>query len=286
MFHRAVIVGPGLMGGSLGLVLRRRRLASKVVGVARRPETLQTAVEVGAIDEGMHDIGEAACDADLLVIATPVSAIVPVLLSALPHLSADCLVTDMGSVKSAVVRQADEALPDWVRFVGGHPMCGSEEAGPAAAKHDLYEGAVWALTPTDRTLSDDIERLCDLIRAVGALPLILSPEEHDAAVAAASHLPHAVACVLALTVWRSAQENRAVQKLCASGFRDTTRVASGSPEMWSDILMANAESVLAQLDVFSRILDELSAAIRSGDASRLTDILREAARARADCLNV
>lgn len=286
MFRRVAIVGPGLMGGSLGLVLRARRLSLHVVGVARRPETLKTALEVGAVDEGTHDLAEAVCESELLVVATPVSAILPVLLEAVPHLSAECLVTDMGSVKSPVVRRAEEALPAWVRFVGGHPMCGSEEAGPAAARGDLYDGAVWAVTPTDRTRSEDVERLCGLIQAVGAVPLVLSPEEHDAAVAASSHLPHVAACALALAVGRSAGRNQAIPVLCAGGFRDTTRVASGSAEVWRDILLANAEGVLQQLDAFSRSVDDLRTAIEAGDADRLTELLSEAARAREECLRL
>jgi len=272
------------MGGSLGLVLRTRRLALRVVGVARRPETLQTALEVGAVDEGTHDVAEAVREADLLVIATPVSAILPILQKAAPYLGADCLVTDMGSVKSPVVRQADEVLPEWVHFVGGHPMCGSEEAGPSAARGDLYEGAVWVVTPTDRTRAGDVERLCGLIRAVGAVPLVLSPEEHDAAVASASHLPHVAACALALAVREGARGNPAVSKLCAGGFRDTTRIASGSAEVWRDILLANAESVLEQLGYFLRCLDDLRAAIEERDADHLAELLSEAAQAREDCL--
>lgn len=286
MFRRVVIVGPGLMGGSLGLALRARRLALHVVGVARRSETLQTALQVGAVDEGTHDLAQAVRESDLLVIATPVSAILPVLLEAVPHLSAECLVTDMGSVKSPVVRRAEEVLPEWVRFVGGHPMCGSEEAGPAAARNDLYDGAVWAVTPTDRTRTEDTERLCGLINAVGAVPLVLSPEEHDAAVAASSHLPHVAACALALAVGRSAGLNQAIPVLCAGGFRDTTRVASGSAEVWRDILLANAEGVLQQLDAFSRSVDDLRTAIEAGDAERLTELLSEAARAREECLRL
>lgn len=286
MFRRVAIVGPGLMGGSLGLALRARRLALHVVGVARRPETLQTALQVGAVDEGTHDLAEAVPESDLLVVATPVSAILPVLLEAVPHLSAECLVTDMGSVKSPVVRRAEEVLPEWVRFVGGHPMCGSEEAGPGAARSDLYDGAVWAVTPTDRTRAEDVERLCGLVNAVGAVPLVLSPEEHDAAVAASSHLPHVAACALALAVGRSAGRNQAIPVLCAGGFRDTTRVASGSAEVWRDILLANAEGVLQQLDSFSRSVDDLRTAIEAGDAERLTELLSEAARAREECLRL
>jgi prephenate dehydrogenase len=280
-----VIVGTGLMGASFGLALRRRGLAERVIGLARRPETLRSALEIGAVDETAADIRSALPGADLVVVATPVSAIVPILREVANFAEPNCLISDMGSVKAPVVRSAEQFLPPHLHFVGGHPMCGSEESGPLAAKADLYENAVWVITPTERTHPDALNRMIDLVRAVGAKPLQLSPEEHDEAVAAASHLPHVVACALALAVGKAAAENSTVADLCAGGYRDTTRIAAGNSEMWRDILIANAPNILKQIETASEFLGRFRDAVSSNDAEAVSRLLKEAAEARRACFS-
>lgn len=278
-------MGTGLMGASFGLALRRRGLSERVIGLARRPETLRSALEVGAVDETAADIRSALPEADLVVVATPVSAIVPILREVADIAEPHCLVSDMGSVKAPIVRSAEQFLPPHLRFVGGHPMCGSEESGPLAAKADLYENAVWVVTPTERTHPDALARMLELVQAVGAKPLLLSPEEHDKAVAAASHLPHVVACALALAVGKAVGEHPIVADLCAGGYRDTTRIAAGNSEMWRDILIANAANILEQIEAASEFLSRFRDAIGSNDAEAVSRLLKEAAAARRACFS-
>lgn len=284
LFNCVTIIGPGLMGGSLGMALRHRKLAREVLGVARRAETLEAAATVGAVDRATVDLRAAVAGADLIVVATPVSAIVPSLRRAAPYIPAGCLVTDMGSVKAPVVAEAEECVPPCASFVGGHPMCGSEESGPRAARPDLYEGAVWAITPSANTASHAVDRLAELAMAVGAKPLVLPPELHDSAVASASHLPHVAAAALALAVAAASAGNPFVERLCSTGYRDTTRVAAGPAEMWRDILLANRDALLAALGRYSEWFEHLREAVEAGDGESITALLAHAAQARRACL--
>ena len=201
----------GLLGGSLGMALKRRGLARRVVGVARRPEALERARELGAIDEGGLDIAAAVAGADLTFLCVPVLAITRLLPLLAPHVRAGGLVTDVGSTKAGIVGAGESVLPG--RFLGGHPMAGSEQAGIEDADPLLFEGATWALTPGDA--SAPVEPLAELIAELGALPLVLPPEVHDQAVAATSHLPHVAAAALARVVADALGEAEAAARLAA-----------------------------------------------------------------------
>lgn len=270
-----------MIGGSLGLALRRFGGAREVVGVVREPEEGVLAQELGAVD-GWSVSPEILAGCDLVVLATPVEVLVPALKRAVPYLDGSATVTDVGSVKATICREAQALLaPTGQAFVGGHPMAGSERSGVAEADPYLFQHAVYVLCPPrDHPRRDQaLARVRHLVEAVGAEPVELDPVEHDRLVAAVSHLPHLVAAALVLLLKH--RPSPWLDRLAAGGFRDTTRIASGDPGLWQQILLGNREAVLDQVAFFQGVLDELAGALRAGDAGRLTELLAEAAQRRA-----
>jgi prephenate dehydrogenase len=279
MVGRVAIIGVGLIGGSLGMALRARRLATEVIGVARREETLVDAQRLGAIDRGTLSLVEGVRDADLVVLATPVRTIMEQLAAIGPGLSPGCLVTDAGSTKADIVAAA-VCLPETVDFVGGHPMAGSDEAGVAAARADLFQGATWALTPADRSPEDAVTRLETLVRALGSNPLRLSASEHDAIVAVTSHLPHLLAAAIMNVVDAAAQSDVRVEAFAAGGLRSVTRIAQSNPDLWRDILLTNRQAILAAGKRLREEMEALLLAVEQGDAAAIEELLSRAAQAR------
>ena len=196
MFETVAIVGIGLIGGSLGMALRARSLARRVLGIPRRQVTLDEALYIGAIDAGTLDLAGVE-EADLVVLAPPVLAIPPLVEEMAPHLRPGALVTDVGSTKSTLMRCLAPLIPPHADLVGGHPMAGSEQGGVLAGREDLFEGAIYVLTRAPRTRPESVERLAELARRLGATPLEMDPDLHDETVARISHLPHVVAAALA-----------------------------------------------------------------------------------------
>ncbi|MFS8664579.1 MAG: prephenate dehydrogenase/arogenate dehydrogenase family protein [Limnochordales bacterium] len=271
------IVGLGLMGGSMGMALRRAPGIERVVGVARRADTVAEAVAVGAVDGGTTDLQEGVRGADVVVFATPVRTIADLAAQAAPALAPGTVVTDVGSTKAELCRTLPPLLPPGVEYIGGHPMAGSERTGLEAADPYLYQNAIYILTPL-REEQPGLDKAIALVEAVGAHPLILDPEQHDRAVAAVSHLPHMVATALVLAVGEVAAQDPRVLALAAGGFRDTTRVASGDPVMWRDICLSNRGPLLEMMDRFAEALAAARAAVAAGDGDGL---MGQMARARA-----
>lgn len=237
---KVAVVGTGLIGGSIGLAARAR-LGATVVGVDPRPEA---ALETGAIDEAAP-LAQALAAADAVFVATPVGVLEDVVRAVLAGAPPGCLVTDTGSVKRAVVA----AAPD-ERFVGGHPLAGAETGGARAAREDLFEGATWYLTPTRGTSGLHLERLHRLLTAIGARPAVIDADAHDRIMAAVSHLPHVLANVLVAQAAAALGDDRAGGWAhVGPSFRDATRVAGANPELWADIYAANADALVAELDV-------------------------------------
>lgn len=279
-FHRVAIIGVGLIGGSLGMAACARGLAVEVVGVGPRAESLSLALELGAIHRAAPSMAEGVAGADLVIIATPVSATLKILEEISPLLDPGTVVTDVGSTKSGIVRQAEAVLPQGVSFVGGHPMAGSEQAGVRGADPYLFENAFYLITPTPNTSPEALTAVKKLAAGVGARVVELDPERHDLAVAAVSHLPHLLAATLVNTVTRM-PESAEVLPLAAGGFRDTTRIASGSPVMWRDIFAENREQVLDMVRRFRAELDRFAELIDLGNSEAVTDSLTFAREARA-----
>jgi prephenate dehydrogenase len=281
LFRKVALIGVGLLGGSLGLALRQRRLAGRVSGYVRRPSVADAALAAGAVDCAATDLAGVVRDAELVVFCTPLGQMAPLAREAARHLPPNALATDEGSVKARVVQDLEPVLDAaGAHFVGSHPMAGSERTGVGAARADLFERAVCVITPTATTPLDAVEQTAALWRAVGGRVLPMSPGEHDRFVARTSHLPQAVAVTLAnLVLDPAAPADQS--RLCAGGFRDATRIASGSPEMWRDILLANRDAVAETLREFSGRLAALQQVVEAADAVAL-DALLTAAKQRRD----
>jgi prephenate dehydrogenase len=264
------IIGVGLLGGSLGMASRQRKLARSVIGVGRNPETLARAVSLGAIDEFTTDFATGVALADLVVLATPI----PLILSdieRLPELlKTGAVVTDVGSTKAEIAAAGEKYLGG--AFVPGHPMAGSEKSGVEAARADLFEGATWAITPTATTDPTATENVVQLAEAVGARVVPLSPDSHDRAVALTSHLPHVMAYALAALAGEQTKTEPRLFDLAAGSFASATRVAHSSPELWRDIALSNRPALLETLRAYRTELDAMTAALESGDAALLESL--------------
>ncbi|TAK95658.1 MAG: prephenate dehydrogenase/arogenate dehydrogenase family protein [Verrucomicrobia bacterium] len=261
-WKKITIVGVGLLGGSLGLAIKRRKLASQVAGFVRRTASLKECERAGAVDFATTDLLAAVWDADLVILCTPLAQMKPLVNQMLPSLKRGAIVTDVGSVKASVVKDLESLVAKaGAHFVGSHPMAGAEKTGVSAAREDLFECAVCVVTPTRRTNKTAARKVEQFWKAVGCRLLKLTPETHDALVSRSSHLPHVVAATLAASVL-DPKAPEALAALCANGFRDTTRIASGSPEMWRDIVLANRAELRVALDEFVRELQGVQALLR------------------------
>jgi prephenate dehydrogenase len=276
-FPTIAIVGVGLIGGSLAAAIKRRNLARTVIGVGRDSTRLAQARTCGLIDEGTIDPAIAAGVADLLVFCTPVDRIVSGIRAAATACRPGTLITDAGSVKGVICRELATGLPAGVEFVGSHPLAGSEKQGFDHADAELFANRVCVLTPTEATPRPAVDRIRRFWEGLGSSVLEISPEAHDRALAETSHLPHLVAAALAAVL---APENA---RLAASGFRDTTRIAGGDPELWAAILLANADPVLAGLQKYEESLTAFRRAVAERDSQRLKELLAQA-RARREAL--
>jgi prephenate dehydrogenase len=274
------VLGVGLIGGSIGLAARRRAQAL-VCGYDADPRVLAQALELGAIDRAAGSVAEAVGDADVVFVATPVGALGETVHGALAAASADCVVSDVGSTKRVLaVASADE------RFVGGHPLAGAETAGVEHAREDLFDGAVWYLTPAPSTAGVLYERLHRLLTTIGAQPTAIDAETHDRLLAAVSHLPHVLANVLVAQA-ASTLGDTAQGRVPAVGpsFRDATRVAGANGAIWTDIYMSNRDALIGAIDELTARLARVRAALAAGDAAAVTE-WNEAARADRERLLV
>jgi prephenate dehydrogenase len=279
-FQKITLVGVGLLGGSLGLAVKQRRLARHVEGLVRRTASVTECEQLGVVDHAGRDPRKAATDADLIVLCTPISRMRETLTPMLPALKAGAIVTDVGSVKGAVVRELEAlvAAADG-HFIGSHPMAGAEKTGPDAARADLFADAICVITPTRRSSAMAVQRVEDLWKAVGGRPLRLTPELHDELVSRSSHLPHVVAAGLANYIL-SPLHSKQQALLCANGFRDTTRIASSSPEMWRDIALANRKNLGRVLGVFIDDLREFQHALETADEPAIQEFFEKAKQRR------
>lgn len=269
------IVGLGLIGGSIGLALKKAKAVRKVIGIPRREETIKQALEMNAIDEGSLDI-KAAGQADIVFLCTPIHLIIPKLKEVVPHLKKGAIVTDVASSKYEIVKQAQRIVPKSVFFIGGHPMAGKEKVKLEHAQADLFENRVWILTQDGKTSKSALDYLGGIISKTGARILNIDPKIHDHAVAAISHLPLVVAAALVNTVAHAGTGQKEMIECASSGFRDTTRVASGDPELGIDIFLSNQWQVLNEINAFKGQLSVLEKAIKSGNKHQILTLLKRA----------
>jgi prephenate dehydrogenase len=265
VIRRLCVVGPGLLGGSVALAARARRLAGEIVVVGRSEASVAPAVRAGAADRGTTDLAAGLRGADFCVLATPVATLERQLAAVWAAAEPGTVITDVGSTKGRIVATAERLAGERpLNFVGSHPMAGSERAGFAEARADLFVAATVILTPTERTAPAALGRVRAFWEAVGGRPTLLDPLTHDRATAAVSHLPHLVADALVDAVLRM---DPAFLDVAARGFRDTTRIAASSPPVWREIFQDNRAALAEALAAFRKSLDHLEAVIALGDAA-------------------
>lgn len=257
------IVGVGLIGGSIGLALKKRRLARRVIGVGRRQSSLNEARRLGAIDQGTLKLSRGVAGANLTILCTPVDVIAEQAREAADHAPPHAIITDSGSTKVHIVARLETGLPDGVSFVGSHPLAGSEKRGVAEARPDLFDGRVCVVTQTPRTPSQALAVVKSMWRSLGARVITMSPEAHDRALAYTSHLPHLAAAALSVVLPEKYYE------VVASGFRDTTRIAASDPDLWTAIFLENAQPLLEALGEYESSLRQFRMALKSGDRKAL-----------------
>lgn len=279
-FERMCVAGVGLIGGSLALAARQAGAVGEVVGFGRTARNLEVARERGLIDRIATDAADAVAGADLIVLAAPVGSCVDLARRFAPHARPEALVTDVGSVKGALVGALEASWPVPGNVVGGHPIAGSEASGADAARADLFRGRACILTPTDTTAPDALARIRALWLAVGARVEEMPAAVHDELLARVSHLPHVVAYALVASLDDVRAGGRVALDYAGSGLRDTTRIAASPAELWRDIVLANAPALGRALADFRSALDRLDALIASGDAAGLEAALTQARAAR------
>jgi prephenate dehydrogenase len=277
---KLVVIGVGLIGGSFALALRERGAVRRVVGIGRSQANLQEALKRGVIDEAVPDYEAALKGADFVLLAMPVGQTKQVLEHMAPYLEAKIVVTDAGSTKQDVIEYARGALGRaLLRFVPGHPIAGAEASGASAARADLYQGKTVVLTPLTETDRQALETVRSAWSATGARVSEMPAAEHDRLLAAVSHFPHVLAYALMCEI-AGREDCAMLLQLAGSGFRDLTRIAGSSPEMWRDIVFSNRAAVLAELAAFEARLEEVRALVQAGDGAALARMFGRAREAR------
>ncbi|HEX5364487.1 MAG TPA: prephenate dehydrogenase/arogenate dehydrogenase family protein [Gallionella sp.] len=281
-FKKIVVFGVGLIGGSFSLALRRAGAVAEVVGFGRSQATLEQARQLGILDRIGQDVAVEVRDADLVLLATPVGQMAELMARIAPHLGAHTLVTDGGSTKSDVVAAARANLGDRIaQFVPAHPIAGAEQSGAAAARAELYQGKKVVLTPLPENSPASVARVRLAWEACGAVVGELTPQQHDEVFAAVSHLPHLLSFALVHDL--AQRENRdLLLSFAASGFRDFTRIAASSPEMWRDICLANRAALLGELGRYMAELENIHEALADADADKLEEIFSLARKVRSN----
>ncbi len=270
LYDRVALIGLGLIAGSMSLAMRQKGLAREIVGTARSPETRATAREIGLVDRVTDTAAEAVRDADLVVLAVPVGAMGAVAAEIAPHLKPGCTVTDVGSVKQAVIEALSPYIPEGVSLVPGHPLAGTEHSGPLSGFATLFQNRWFLITPVEQSTPEAVARLRALWEAMGSSVDEMDAAHHDLVLAVVSHTPHLIAyTMVGVAEHLRRVSNSEVIKYSASGFRDFTRIAASDPIMWRDVFLTNKEATLDILGRFTEELFVLQRAIRMGDGEAL-----------------
>lgn len=276
LFKQVTIIGVGLIGGSLGLALKKKKNVKTIVGYGHRRGGLNKAVTINAIDRYCLTLSKAVKDADLVFLATPVGTFETLCQDMAPHLKAGTIVTDAGSVKGDFVDKLTSLLPKNVHFVGGHPIAGREKSGVMAATGVLYKGCRTILTPTANTDREALDKVTALWESVGANVSEVDPYDHDRILSFVSHLPHVVAYALMETLTHSCIAGLNPVEYSAGGLRDFTRIAASSPEMWRDIFLSNKKSVIESIDTYQETIETIKKKILADDGDALVEIFKRA----------
>jgi prephenate dehydrogenase len=279
-FPEVTIIGVGLIGGSLAKVMKAKNLAGTITGAGRSREALEHALRLGVIDRGGQDVRRSVEQADLVLLASPVRTFAPIVREIGSHLKTGAILTDVGSVKGGMVKVLEDLLPPGVHFVPGHPIAGREQHGVAAATEDLFRGAKCILTPTARTDARALETVKDLWAAAGASVMVMDPDLHDHVFSAVSHMPHVAAFAMMNAVAGLGSGKEQYLQFSGAGFRDFTRIAASSPEMWRDICLLNAKNIVDMIDRYQSSLELMKRAIRDGAAEEIEGLFKQASDVR------
>lgn len=274
-YNRVALIGTGMIGGSIGIALRERRLVKEVTGFDRDRSSLEEALRKGAVDSTAKSPAGAVRGANLVILAVPVSRTVELLKEIVPFAGEGTVITDAGSTKSRIMTETEDFVPPSVYFIGGHPMAGSEESGIGGADPGMLENAIYVLTPGPECPAGVVEKLEQMIRETGAQPLILDPEVHDRVVASVSHLPQVVSAALVRSV-AGAENMELVRTLAAGGFRDSTRIALSDPALWRDICLSNRGALDKALSTFRESIDTIQAYLAENDEEAIEEFFRQA----------
>ena len=283
-FNRIAIVGVGLIGGSLALSGRQKGIFNHIVGIGRTPENLQKAKDLNVVDEFTLNLDQGVRNADLVVIATPVNDIVPIVKKALPALKQGAIVTDVGSVKNEIMIETDKLSLPGVFFVGSHPIAGTENSGVEAAFTDLFRGRKCILTPSKKTDHSALEKIKDLWLSVGSEVFFMDSAPHDQILGAVSHLPHMIAFALVNYLHALSHEHEDIFKFSGGGLKDFTRIAASHPIMWKDIALMNKENLVDLIEGFQNTLEGLKKIIIRGDGGELVELFDKSRRIRRELI--
>jgi prephenate dehydrogenase len=276
-----VIIGLGLIGGSIALAIKKEHPEAWIIGYDVKEEEMELARSLKVIDEMASSFEEAIKEANLIVLATPVVQTEKILAEISDfRFKENVIITDVGSTKQKIVAYADKLLKRGVTFIGGHPMAGSHKSGVAAAKVHLFENAFYVLTPTEDVQAAQMEKLKEWLKGTKARFVVLSPKEHDRITGVISHFPHIIAASLVHQAQRYERENELVSRLAAGGFRDITRIASSNPEMWRDILLHNKEELLQLFDVWLQEMSIIRSFVEKGNSEQIYNYFAEAKQFR------
>ena len=276
LFNKVCIFGVGLIGGSIGMAIKKNGLADEVIGIGRNIAKLKKAVLVGAVDRVTTDYIAEVKDADLIILSMHINSSLEAAKKIAPFLKKDTVVTDVESTKELFCKKMQEILPDGIHFVGAHPIAGLERHGVDVATHRLFNGVVCVLTRTSKTNKNAFLKVKNLWNKIGANVVLLSPGQHDKLVAFTSHLPHIAAVSLVNALGKTDTIDEDLKLVIGNGFRDTTRIASSSPEMWQEICMTNKKNILNVLSGFQRELHKMCKLIHKSDSEELIKKLEEA----------
>ncbi len=276
-FPKTAILGVGLLGASFSLAVKRKNICSYVTGFGRSRENLERARNMGIIDAFSPDSASACSDADLVLLAAPVGSFVELVKQARPAFKKGTIVTDVGSVKGDLVRELEELMPPGVHFIGSHPIAGSDRSGIDAAQADLFRDALCIVTPTERSDPSALKTVMDLWSGLGAKVLAMGPSQHDRVYAAVSHLPHLIAYAMVNTV---SDIDTSYLSYCGQGFKDMTRIAASSPDIWTDISLLNRQNLIEMIALFRENLNRMETHLKTAETDALKQEFIRASTAR------
>jgi len=267
-FNNVSIIGVGLIGGSLGLAIKRKKLSNKVIGVGRRKSSISSAKKKGAIDEATLDIGKGVRESDLVIIATPINKVIDIAKKVVKHLPVGAILLDVASTKSNIVLEIEKIVPPYVSYIGTHPIAGSEKKGVKFAEDTMFDNANCIITPTSRTDEEVLTRIKKFWENLGSRIIVMSPQMHDKIVSNISHIPHLIAAVLV-------KISGEYLDFCGGSFKDATRVALSSPEMWTYVFMENKKYILKDMEKIISDFKKFSMLISNNKKQNLLKILNQ-----------